>query len=82
MTRMYNPSHPGEVLQDFIEGRNTAEFAAQIGLSEAALTSLLQGEASVTPELSSRLSQSLGQSNEMFWLTMQRNYDEWQAAQQ
>jgi plasmid maintenance system antidote protein VapI len=63
MARMYNPYHPGEVLQDYLEGRNTTEYAAQIGLTEAALTSLLQGEASVTPELSSRLSQSLGQPN-------------------
>jgi antitoxin HigA-1 len=40
----------------------------------------LTGESNLTPEMALRLSKTLGRSPES-WLTMQYNYDLWQAKQ-
>jgi addiction module HigA family antidote len=81
-TRMHNPPHPGEVLQDTVlaEGRITvSEFARKLGVSRVALSRMVNGRAAVSADMALRLAAALGGSAES-WLQMQAAYDLWQAA--
>lgn len=82
MTRMHNPPHPGEVLQDTVlrsdGGLTVTEFARRLGVSRVALSRVVNGRAAVSAELAIRLSAALGGSAES-WLSMQSAYDLWQA---
>jgi addiction module HigA family antidote len=80
---MFNPPHPGAVLKDALEGipMTVSEFAAHIGVSRNTLSRILNGRAAVTPEMSIRLSEALGQPTASLWFKMQNKYDFWQAKQ-
>ena len=82
MTRMHNPPHPGEVLQDTVlraeGGLTVTEFAQRLGVSRVALSRVVNGRAAVSAELAIRLAAALGGSAES-WLRMQVAYDLWQA---
>lgn len=81
-TRMHNPPHPGEVLQDTVlaEGRiSVTEFAEKLGVSRVALSRVVNGRAAVSADMALRLAGALGGSAES-WLTMQAAYDLWQAS--
>src|SRR5258708_27572491 len=82
-TRMYNPPHPGEVLQDTVlaEGRITvSEFAKKLGVSRVALSRVVNARAAVSADMALRLAAALGGSAES-WLQMQAAYDLWRAAE-
>jgi addiction module HigA family antidote len=81
-TRMHNPPHPGEVLQDTVlaEGRiSVSEFARKLGVSRVALSRVVHGHAAVSADMALRLAAGLGGSAES-WLTMQAAYDLWHAS--
>ena len=81
-TRMYNPPHPGEVLQDTVlaKGRiSVAEFARKLGVSRVALSRVVNARAAVSADMALRLAAALGGSAES-WLQMQAAHDLWQAA--
>lgn len=81
-TRMHNPPHPGEVLQDTVlaEGRiSVSEFARKLGVSRVALSRVVNGRAAVSADMALRLAAALGGSPES-WLQMQAAYDLWHAA--
>ena len=79
MTRMHNPPHPGEVLQDTVLSEMTVtEFAKRLEVSRVALSRVVNGRAAVSAELAIRLAAALGGSAET-WLRMQVAYDLWQA---
>jgi len=82
MSRMHNPPHPGEVLQDTElragDGLTVTEFARRLGVSRVALSRVVNGRAAVSAELAIRLAEALGGSAES-WLQMQSAYDLWQA---
>lgn len=73
---MRNPSHPGEILQEWIEGLNLSvtEFAKHIHVARGTLSKVLNGRAGVSAEMSQRLSAALG-TNPGFWFDMQCQYD-------
>ncbi len=73
-TEMHNPAHPGEVLREFLEGRNIGDVAAHIGVSRVTLSKILNGRAGVTAEMSLRLSAALGTSPSL-WFDMQKNWE-------
>ena len=82
MTRMHNPPHPGEVLQDTVlaDGRiSVTEFAERLGVSRVALSRVANGRAAVSADMALRLAAALGGSPES-WLQMQAAYDLWHAA--
>ena len=78
MTRMHNPSHPGEVLADTVlrkdGGLTVTEFAKRLSVSRVALSRVVNGRAAVSAELAIRLAAALGGSAES-WLNMQVAYD-------
>lgn len=80
---MHNPPHPGEFISDvYMEpfGYSCRFVAKQLDVSPSTLSRVLKGKSSVTPEMALRLSKALGRSPES-WLSMQDNYDLWQAKQ-
>lgn len=80
-TRMHNPPHPGEVLQDTVlaKGRiSVTELAEKLGVSRVALSRVVNGRAAISADMALRLAAALGGSAES-WLQMQAAYDLWQA---
>lgn len=80
---MHNPPHPGAFIQDVYltpNGLSGRELAMQLGVAPSTLNRVLNGASGVSPEMALRLSKALGRSPES-WLTMQHNYDLWQARQ-
>lgn len=81
---MFNPSHPGEVFYGFfIEGhdRSIGSVAQHLGISTTLLQEFIDGERSVTVDLSLRLSKAFG-TTAGYWLGMQSDYDNWHLANQ
>jgi addiction module HigA family antidote len=82
MTRMHNPPHPGEILEDTVlrsdGGLSMTRFAKWLDISRMALSRVVNGRAAVSRELAIRLAAALGGSAES-WLRMQIAYDLWQA---
>lgn len=85
MTRMFNPPHPGETLREDVLpalGLSVTDAAAQLGVTRAALSRVLNGRAGVSPEMALRLERWLGVENggrAEVWVGMQASYDLWQA---
>ncbi|MFU2047687.1 HigA family addiction module antitoxin [Avibacterium gallinarum] len=77
---MHNPAHPGEILKEYIEGFSVTEIAQKLNVTRVALSRIINGKAAVSPEMALKLGKLLKTSPE-FWLTMQANYDLWQAEQ-
>lgn len=80
---MNNPPHPGELLrEDVINelGMSVTEAAKHLGLSRVSLSRVLNGHASISPNLALRLEMA-GVSTARAWLAMQANYDLAQARQ-
>jgi addiction module HigA family antidote len=80
---MFNPPHPGAFIQEvYLEpnGMSGRELALKLGVAASTLSRVLSESSGVSPEMALRLSKALGRSAES-WLTMQDNYDLWQAKQ-
>ena len=74
---MKNPPHPGEVIRELCIdplGLSVTDAAKGLGVSRKALSELLNGHSSISPEMSIRLSKAFGGSAES-WLTQQMQYD-------
>ena len=85
MSTLHNPPHPGETLRDDVLpalGVNVTDAAAQLGVTRAALSRVLNGRAGVSPEMALRLERWLGIDHggrASVWLGMQAAYDLWHA---
>ena len=77
------PTHPGEVLlEDVIKplGITITEAAQDLGISRKALSELIHGRCSLSPEMAVRIAKATNTSPES-WLAMQTKLDLWQAMQ-
>ena len=75
------PSHPGAVLRDIYLnelGVTITDFANDIGVSRKAVSGIVNGRKSVTPEMAVRFSKALGTTPDI-WLNLQTAYDLWEA---
>ncbi len=87
MTRIYNPPHPGETLREDILpalGLNVTQAAAQLNVTRAALSRVLNARAAISPEMALRLEGWLGIENggrADLWIAQQAAYDLWKARQ-
>ena len=80
---IHNPPHPGAFIQAvYLEPNELSgrELAMNLGVAASTLNRVLNEQSGVSPEMALRLSKTLGRSPES-WLTMQYNYDLWQAKQ-
>ncbi len=78
---MHNPPHPGEIVrEDCLKPLNltVTEAAEALGITRKALSSILNGHAGISAQMALRLSQAFGSTPET-WLSMQMQYDLWQA---
>jgi antitoxin HigA-1 len=81
--RMHNPPHPGEIIKDLCLdplALTVTDAAEGLGVSRKTLSAIVNGRASVTPEMAVRLSMAFGTSAES-WLNLQVRYDLWHAEQ-
>lgn len=80
---MFNPSHPGLLIKEYIEGfeSNVSAFAQKLGVTRVTLSRIINGKSGITPEMALRLSKLLTNTTASFWLNMQSDYDLWQAEQ-
>lgn len=84
MSRTHNPPHPGKTLREDIlpaVGLNVTQAAAQLGVTRAALSRVLNGRAAISPEMALRLEGWLGVKNggrADLWIAQQAAYDLWQ----
>lgn len=76
MTFMKNPSHPGEIVRECLDGLNlnVTKGAAALKVTRATLSRILNAKANISPEMAVRLSKAFG-STVGFWLRLQLNYD-------
>lgn len=80
---MFQPSHPGELIRETIEGlREEAgvkltleEIAAGLGTTRKTLSAIINKRQSVTPEMALRLAAAFRNTTAEFWLTVQERYD-------
>jgi addiction module HigA family antidote len=85
MTRMHNPPHPGEILRDDVLpalNLNVTQVAAQLNVTRASLSRVLNGRAAISPEMALRLEGWLGIEHggrADLWTTQQAAYDLWKA---
>lgn len=78
---MHSPSHPGRIIrQRLIEDEDGHKIGSVALVAERSdchrntLNRVINGSASVTPEMALALEQ-MGTGSAEFWLTMQANYD-------
>ena len=79
MGTMYNPPHPGEILFDlWLEpmGLSITSVAEKLHVSRKTLSEVVNGKASVSPEMALRLELAFGKSAAS-WLGHQAAYDLW-----
>lgn len=79
---MYNPAHPGEVLREmYIKplGLTITEAAQRLGVPRQRLSQIVNGKASISPDMALRLAKAFENTSPQFWLNMQNQYDLWQA---
>ena len=76
---MHNPPHPGETIRALClepSGLTVTAAAKALGVSRQALNNLVNGHASVTPEMAIRLEKAFGAKAET-WLKLQMSHDLW-----
>ena len=76
MSRL-NRTHPGEIIKyDCLEplGLSVTDAAKVLGVTRPTISKLVNGRASLSPEMAIRLSKAFGSTPE-FWLRLQLNYD-------
>jgi addiction module HigA family antidote len=76
------PTHPGEILREEVLPAlkmTVKDAAADLGVSRQMLHRILNGEASITPEMALRIGKFCGNGPEL-WLRMQQTRDLWDAS--
>jgi antitoxin HigA-1 len=73
---MRNPAHPGEIIQEYIEGLGltVTGLAAHLKITRANLSRMINGKTGISAEMAVRLSEAFGNSAEV-WIRLQANYD-------
>ena len=85
MSRMHNPPHPGATLREDVLpalGLSVTDAAAQLGVTRAALSRVLNERAAISPVMALRLEGWLGVKRggrADLWIAQQAAYDLWQA---
>jgi addiction module HigA family antidote len=85
MAIMHNPPHPGETLREDVLPAlhlTVAQASAQLGVTRAVLSRVLNGRAAISPEMALRIEGWLGVENggsAYMWIAQQAAYDLWKA---
>jgi len=76
---LFHPSHPGEVLKDYLGDMTVKEAAKRLGVTRPNLSRILNGRAGISAGMGVRLAKAMPYTSPEFWLKMQLNYDLWKA---
>lgn len=76
---MFNPPHPGDLIEDLMGDRTVTELAKHLQVTRAALSRVLNGRAAVSAEMALRLQDAFGVQAHL-WLSMQAARDLWVAS--
>ncbi len=79
-TGMFDPATPGELLKEYLSDYTLSEIAAHVGVTRATISRLVNGHTTVSAEMSIRLGQALGLSED-FFANAQLKRDLWLASQ-
>ena len=72
---MFNPSHPGRILREYVGDRITVSaLAKHLGVTREHLSSILNARAGVSPLMALKLDEAFGTSDGL-WYKLQTNYD-------
>jgi addiction module HigA family antidote len=72
---MFNPSHPGSILRQYMGEKITiSALAKHLGVTREHLSTILNERAGVSPLMALKLDEALGTSDG-FWYKLQTNYD-------
>jgi addiction module HigA family antidote len=77
--QMHNPAHPGRLLAYYLEGRSVTEVARHMGVTQPALSRVLNGKAAVSSEMALRIAEAFNTDPEL-WLRLQAQRDLWVAS--
>lgn len=79
---MYNPSHPGEILNEFVKATNKTitEVAEGLSISRKVLSQIINEKAGISAEMAIKLSIAFN-TTPQFWMNLQKNHELWQAKQ-
>ncbi len=76
---IHRPLHPGVIVKDALidhTGLSVKDAAERLGVTRTTLSRLLNGHASISPEMALRLAQFFQTSVES-WINLQAQYDAW-----
>jgi antitoxin HigA-1 len=72
---MFNPSHPGSILREYMGDRITiSALAKHLGVTREHLSTILNEHADLSPIMSLKLDEAFG-TTEGLWYKLQTNYD-------
>ena len=76
---MHNPPHPGEIIKELCIdplGLSITDVAKALGVTRKTLSSIINGNSGISPEMALRLSKAFDTTPES-WLNQQLQYDLW-----
>ncbi|MGO8758308.1 MAG: HigA family addiction module antitoxin [Terracidiphilus sp.] len=73
---MHNPAHPGEIVQEYMEGLGltVSALAVHLKITRANLSRIIHCKTGVSADMALRLSSAFGTSPEV-WIRLQANFD-------
>jgi len=77
-TEMYNPPHPGEMLNELYLKENNISIsraALMLGISRKHLSNIVNCKVSITPEVALKLEKCFKTTSANMWLKFQMKYD-------
>lgn len=75
---MHNPLHPGQIIREIlIVGANmtVTEAAKRLDVNRTTLSRLLNGNIGISSDMALRLSKLLPNTDIIFWMNIQRDYE-------
>lgn len=75
--KMAKPPHPGELILVALDDISVSEAARCMGVARCSLSRVINGKASISPDMAYRLGKYLGSTTEL-WLNLQTQYDIWE----
>ena len=74
--KMHSPAHPGAILAQYMgESLTVSALARHLGMTRANLSMILNGRLGVTASVAVRLADAFPQSDAIFWLNLQAQFD-------
>ena len=77
---IHNPLHPGKIINEILivgAGLSVTDASKRLGVNRTTLSRLLNGHAGISPDMALRLSKLLPNTDMIFWMNLQRDYDIW-----